>query len=269
MRNKITPINIEEFSKKMKVSNTEFGISDYYKIFENTIRMAKRFAMSSFYWFIHNNTEMKLKWVSENIHQLTPYTKEDWLNQSLQFIIEQFHVEDRSYVLAAIKFASETYQDMNNNKRKDFKFNIYARALNAHNEYTWVMIQIPDIYINKRGKIESILYIVYDLSHFRIINKPLISVIDYMSGKMMYYYKYFEQGIKEIETKFPVITDREKQILKLMGQGLNSPEIAKELFISYHTVENHKRNLRKKTNTKTSAELMVYIITYNPAFFND
>ncbi|HFK5504816.1 TPA: helix-turn-helix transcriptional regulator, partial [Elizabethkingia anophelis] len=32
---------------------------------------------------------------------------------------------------------------------------------------------------------------------------------------------------------------------------------------SYHTVQNHKRNLRKKTNTKTSSELIAYVIKYN------
>lgn len=44
----------------------------------------------------------------------------------------------------------------------------------------------------------------------------------------------------------PVITRREKEILQLMAQGDNTPIIAEKLFISYHTVQNHKRNLRKQ-----------------------
>ena len=48
-----------------------------------------------------------------------------------------------------------------------------------------------------------------------------------------------------------------------MAKGLNSPEIAEKLFLSYHTVENHKRNLRQKTNSKTSAELINYVWSNN------
>ncbi|WP_078678966.1 LuxR C-terminal-related transcriptional regulator [Elizabethkingia bruuniana] len=51
-----------------------------------------------------------------------------------------------------------------------------------------------------------------------------------------------------------------------MAQGNNVPIITKKLFISYHTVPNHKRNLRKKTNTKISSELIAYVIKYNILF---
>ena len=40
-------------------------------------------------------------------------------------------------------------------------------------------------------------------------------------------------------------------------------KIAKELNISYSTVENHKRNLRRKTNTKTSVELVHFMMNNN------
>lgn len=59
-----------------------------------------------------------------------------------------------------------------------------------------------------------------------------------------------------LQLDLPSITKREHQFLLLMTEGLNSTEITKKLFISYHTVENHKRNLRQKT--KTSAKLIYY-----------
>lgn len=59
------------------------------------------------------------------------------------------------------------------------------------------------------------------------------------------------------------ITKREREILALMINGKTSPEIAETLFISYHTVENHKKNLRVKTETKTSVELIYYVLHNN------
>ena len=62
-----------------------------------------------------------------------------------------------------------------------------------------------------------------------------------------------------VSLDIPHISKRELEILQLMVRGLNSPQIAESLFLSYHTVENHKRNLRQKTKTKTAAELIDYV----------
>lgn len=47
------------------------------------------------------------------------------------------------------------------------------------------------------------------------------------------------------------LSDRELHILRLMVRGLIKKEIAEELRISYHTVDNHERNIFKKLNIHT------------------
>ena len=46
------------------------------------------------------------------------------------------------------------------------------------------------------------------------------------------------------------LTDREFEILRLLGQGLGTRKIANELNISVNTVETHRRHIRKKTVVK-------------------
>lgn len=46
----------------------------------------------------------------------------------------------------------------------------------------------------------------------------------------------------------PVLTRREKEILQLLEQGLNGPQIAERLFLSPYTVETHRKNLMQKMN---------------------
>jgi len=53
------------------------------------------------------------------------------------------------------------------------------------------------------------------------------------------------------------ITPKEKEVLALMAEGLSSKEIAERLFISFHTVRSHRRNLRLKFDAKNSSELMM------------
>lgn len=44
----------------------------------------------------------------------------------------------------------------------------------------------------------------------------------------------------------PLITRREREVLKLVGKGLTTAEIADRLFISPHTVESHRKKLMEK-----------------------
>ncbi|MCI6838464.1 MAG: helix-turn-helix transcriptional regulator [Prevotella sp.] len=52
------------------------------------------------------------------------------------------------------------------------------------------------------------------------------------------------------------ITKRELQILDLLSRGMSSNEIAAELFISHNTVDFHRRQLLKKTDSKNIADLI-------------
>lgn len=51
---------------------------------------------------------------------------------------------------------------------------------------------------------------------------------------------------------------REIEIIKLVGQGFSSKEIASEKSISVKTVEVHRYNILKKLNLRNSAELVNY-----------
>jgi two-component system nitrate/nitrite response regulator NarL len=54
------------------------------------------------------------------------------------------------------------------------------------------------------------------------------------------------------------LTTREIEIIKLLAKGLNSNEIAEQLFISENTVETHRRNILRKTNTHSTVEMINY-----------
>lgn len=52
------------------------------------------------------------------------------------------------------------------------------------------------------------------------------------------------------------LNPREKEVLALVVMGLTSKEIAKKLSISKTTVETHRQNIRMKTGTKNTPELV-------------
>jgi two-component system response regulator NreC len=65
---------------------------------------------------------------------------------------------------------------------------------------------------------------------------------------------------QEPTTSFDTLTDREREILKLVAEGYTNREIAETLFISVKTVETHKTNIMEKLNLHKRAELVRYAI---------
>ena len=65
---------------------------------------------------------------------------------------------------------------------------------------------------------------------------------------------------KQISKSTGEISNREKEVLKLVALGLTNKEIAERLFISTHTVITHRKNITSKLGIKTIAGLTVYAV---------
>jgi len=57
-----------------------------------------------------------------------------------------------------------------------------------------------------------------------------------------------------------ILSDRELEILHLLGKGFTTADVAKQLGISSKTVESHRGNLRRKLNLKSGSELLRFAI---------
>lgn len=93
--------------------------------------------------------------------------------------------------------------------------------------------------------------------HFVLSGKKYISPS--ISGKVM---EGFIEGRKQLKekTSWDTLTQREKQVLKLVGEGYTSKEIADMLYISPKTVEKHRANLMNKLDIHNISELTTYAI---------
>lgn len=69
--------------------------------------------------------------------------------------------------------------------------------------------------------------------------------------------------VKEMEDENYELSEREREVLVLVAQGLSSKEIADRLNISIHTVNSHRKNITRKTDIKSVAGLAVYATLHN------
>ena len=59
------------------------------------------------------------------------------------------------------------------------------------------------------------------------------------------------------------LTNRERQVLKLIADGKTDRQIAEMLFISPRTVQRHRFNIRSKLKIKSTADLVKYAISHH------
>ncbi len=79
----------------------------------------------------------------------------------------------------------------------------------------------------------------------------------YFSPQVLEQYESYKR-IKS-ESEIFNLTARELQVIDCMLQHLSNKEMAQKLFISERTVETHRKNIFRKTNTKGMATLIEFV----------
>lgn len=64
----------------------------------------------------------------------------------------------------------------------------------------------------------------------------------------------------ELQDSYELLTDREKQVLQLLAEGMTNKEVATALTLGVSTVETHRLNLMQKLNLHNTAELVLYAV---------
>lgn len=77
---------------------------------------------------------------------------------------------------------------------------------------------------------------------------------------------YALAGQPNLTSKNLALTDRERQILRLLGEGLSNQQIASRLCVSVHTVKNHVHSLFGKLGVSSRAEA---VAVYRATAYSD
>lgn len=95
------------------------------------------------------------------------------------------------------------------------------------------------------------------------------SISEYAKERSQYYSPAIQKilissaiGIKKRSEFIPVLTKREKEILRLIMEEKSSAEIARILYLSEHTIESHRANLFSKMQVRNVAGLVKKTIEF-------
>ncbi len=91
-----------------------------------------------------------------------------------------------------------------------------------------------------------------------VMNGEIYISSNFPKDVLINYGKFKQKGKRGDE--FSRLTNREKEILQHIAEGLTSQGIAEELFISRKTVDNHRANIMKKLDMHDTASLVRYAV---------
>ena len=72
---------------------------------------------------------------------------------------------------------------------------------------------------------------------------------------------YIHRRSDQDNSAYSVLTNREREVLQLIAEGMSTKRIARELHLSAKTIEWHRSQLMKKVHLTSIAELVKYAIT--------
>ena len=132
---------------------------------------------------------------------------------------------------------------------------IKVLALTVHDSeaYVFQMLQAGAVgYVLKRASAEDVIQAVKAAHRGEAILHPSVAkllITDYLTRA--------EGGD---ESSYDTLSDREREILKLIAEGRTNKEIAQMLFLAIKTVQAHRANLMRKLNMHDRTELVKYAI---------
>ena len=168
------------------------------------------------------------------------YAPKEHERGGLDFWFSKVHPDDRRMLGDRIIESLKVSKHLFNKKQRDPHILNY-RFKKGTGEWMWIQHSVYNLSIDDHGKLDKVLHRLQllDLSKYPINDSEIT-------------YKVVLNNTDPVNA----LTDREKQVLKLIAEGFSTKMIAGQLKISINTVETHRRHLLEKLNAKNSMELI-------------
>jgi len=161
--------------------------------------------------------------------------KNDLSKNGFEFFKELIHPDCYTYLKNSVKIFGKdpfhTQVEPTKVKSKD-------------GEYHWVYIACRAISFESKGNTMYILSLIFDIDEL---------VSSTMQKSEIYHDSSFIIANKHL---YESLTVRQKQIVKLIANGSKSHEIATMLNVTTETVKTHRKNILKKLQIKSMADLV-------------
>ena len=212
-------------------------------------KMLNFFQVGDYCYFIFSPPEMRMEYTNPSITDLIGYTPEEF---TLEKFLEIIHPDDLNMYLNFEATITEFWKNLPPEKVMKYKTRYDFRIGCKNGGHKRLLQQVVPIQTDEDGAILRTFVIFTDISHLKQTNKMVLSIIG-LEGEPSY---IDIQPVQKLIPHKEILSGREKQILKLLAENHSTKKISACLSISSNTVSTHRKNILKKTGTKSILELV-------------
>ncbi len=134
------------------------------------------------------------------------------------------------------------------------KVNVLALTMHEDESYVFQLLKAgASGYVLKRGAAQDLVQAIRSAAKGEAFLYPSVA-----RSVLQDYLKRIESG--DNRSRYDGLTDREREILALIAEGLSNQEIAQKLYISIKTVQTHRTHIMEKLDLHNRAQLVRYAI---------
>ena len=175
---------------------------------------------------------------------------------TVQCITDRIHPDDLAFVSRAEKMAMTILdRDIGMDRASNYKISYCARLRSRDNSYRLFNQQVLILDADDTRGVTRSLRIHTDISHLIDKNNYKLSLLNIVGGESLLNIDVLEKDAKPQATPSP-FTRREVEVLRLLAEGRTSIYIASALEISANTVKNHRKNMLRKAECRTTGQLI-------------
>lgn len=212
-------------------------------------------------FYVVDYTQKRYLYVDPSCKEVLGYDADYFIEGGPISYVNNWHKNDLKVFNE--KIVPETFQFLRTQKPADynkFSFSFNYRTTNKARQQVTVLQRSTYFLAAEDGSPLAAVGFIVDITHFKEDTK-IIHTIEKVDRNFRSVDK--TPVVKSIyfpDKDYGVLSKREMEVLQLMHDGLSSLEISKKLFVSVNTVNNHRRNMLQKTETKNSQELIRFAI---------
>jgi len=197
---------------------------------------------SSSFFIITDYSEMKILYTCDNAEHITGYPVNMLMKGGPEFMLSLFHPDEMEPLRQIHKQIFSFFGALPANDRLNYSYSYDIRLRRADGEYVRLKSHLDCMELDCDGHLWLGRETFTDITSFDN-GTSMTLVISHLAK---------ENGIRDVVYHFDTGADdhhlskRQRQINELVSEGRSSKEIAQMLHLSRHTVDTHRRRIKKK-----------------------
>lgn len=200
---------------------------------------------------IFDHINYKILYISENVETLSGYPVTNFNDTGILFVLKILSLDHLNFMFTWLKWAFERHEKYGDSvDLKQVMCGIKIKHQDGHT--TRILIRHYTLETTETGIPALAAITIDDITH--------LMKSDFYWGRIECgsQSKQYHHIISTDQENRPndILSDREKSIVRLLAEGKESKEIGSLLFISSHTVDNHRRNMINKVGVRDTTGLI-------------